>query len=71
MFKQSENNAYLGSLIATLSGLTISDWAGIFGILFGLCTVLLNWYYKDREIRLKEKALKYQIDLEKNTHVKK
>lgn len=64
MLKNSETTgAYFGSVVAIYSGLTLADWAAIFGILFGLFTMLINWYYKHKEMKLKEKALKHQIDL--------
>lgn len=60
--KNTESNAFWGSLIATLSGLTINEWAAIFGILFGLATVLINWYYKEQELKLREIALKKELE---------
>lgn len=61
--RNTESGAAWGSLIAFLSGLTLNEWAAIFGILFGLFTILLNWYYKEREIRLKEKELEKLAEL--------
>lgn len=66
MLKDTGNVAAAwGSFIAFLGGLNLGDWASIFGILFGLFTVLMNWYYKHRDLKIKEKALQNQIDLEK------
>ncbi|PJG82117.1 phage holin family protein [Caviibacterium pharyngocola] len=65
MFRNSEStNAYLGSIIAFFSGLNLSDWASVLGILFGLFTVLINWYYKHKEMKLKETALKAKLNLQ-------
>ena len=64
MSRSTEVTAYAGSTAAAVIGqLTWGDLGAIFGILFGLATVIVNWYYKDREIRLKEKALQNRIDL--------
>lgn len=52
-----KNASYAGAIVTVFTSLTLSDWGVIAGILFGLCTVLINWYYKDREIKIKEKAL--------------
>lgn len=52
---KNENTPFLGALMTIFASLTLSDWGVILGILFGLVTLLMNWYYKDREIRLKEK----------------
>ncbi|MBB5151596.1 phage holin family protein [Histophilus somni] len=69
MLKNSETTgAYVGSAIAIYSGFTLADWAAIFGILFGLFTMLINWYYKNKEIKLKETALKQKIDLKEGDH---
>lgn len=67
MFKNTDHNAFFGSLIATISGYTLSDWGAIFGILFGLFTILINWYYKQKEFQLKEKMFQQNLqDKEKN-----
>ncbi|MDH2998113.1 hypothetical protein A1D22_09515 [Pasteurellaceae bacterium LFhippo2] len=56
--------SFFGSFMSIITGLTLSDWGVIMGIIFGLCTILMNWYYKDKEYKLHEKALqKYKIDL--------
>lgn len=65
--KNTESNALLGSLIATISGLTINDWAAIFGILFGLATVLMHWYYKEQELKLRKIALKKELEEKKGS----
>lgn len=56
-----DRTSLLGSLITVTTSLTLEDWGVILGILFGLCTVLLNWYYKERELKLKEKYLQQKI----------
>lgn len=53
--------SFLGSLMTVLSGLTLQDWGVILGILFGLATLLLNAYYKNRELKLKEQYLQKKI----------
>lgn len=62
---KTENTAYAGATFAgIIGGLSWGDIGAIFGILFGLFTLLINWYYKDREIKLKEKALQHNIDMQ-------
>jgi hypothetical protein len=53
MHKQ-ENTGLWGAMVTVLASLTLSDWGVILGILFGLATLLMNWYYKEREMKLKE-----------------
>lgn len=56
-----DKTSFLGAFVTVMSSLRLEDWGIILGILFGLATVLLNWYYKDKEIKLKEKYLKQHI----------
>lgn len=60
-----ENMSYLGAIVTVISGLTLQDWGVIMGILFGFLTLLMGWYYKEKEYQLKAKALKHKIELEK------
>lgn len=65
MFKNTETTgAYVGSIIAFFSGLSLTDWGAIFGILFGLLTFFINWYYKRKETKLKEIELKHRLNIE-------
>lgn len=78
MNRYTETQSFFGSFVAAVAGWTINDWAALFGIFFGLTTVLINWHYKEkenrrkyqelflqsREIDIKEKALLHQIDLQ-------
>lgn len=57
-----DKTSLLGSLLAVVSGLTLQDWGVILGILFGFATLLLNAYYKNREIKLKEQYLKKKVE---------
>lgn len=68
---KNDSTPYWGAFVTFLTGLTLSDWGVLMGILFGLFTLLMNWYYKDREIKLKEKALQHKIDLENLTNEQK
>lgn len=56
-----DKTSLIGSIITVASGLTLQDWGVILGILFGFATLLLNAYYKNRELRLKEQYLKKKI----------
>ncbi|WGE32552.1 phage holin family protein [Actinobacillus genomosp. 2] len=52
---------FIGSLVAFLSGFNVSEWAALFGILFGAITVLIAYKkYKD-EIALRKQELHYKI----------
>lgn len=63
MLRNSSDTAFFGSIVAFFSGLNLSDWTSIFGILFGLFTILINWYYKQKEYKLKELQVKKQLNL--------
>lgn len=52
---RTDSASMTGAIVTVISSLTLSDWGVILGILFGLSTLLINWYYKDRELKLKEK----------------
>lgn len=62
MTRNTETVPILGSATALLSGLTLNDIASICGIVFGLSTLVLHWYYKQKEYELRkleiEKGLK-------------
>lgn len=60
MTKQ-DSGAITGSLVTVIASLTLSDWGVILGIIFGASTLLLNWYYKAQEIKLKEKYYQKQV----------
>ncbi|WP_443091374.1 phage holin [Basfia succiniciproducens] len=54
MNKNAEPLSYFGALTAFFAGLNWSELASLFGILFGLLTLLLNWYYKQKDYELKK-----------------
>lgn len=56
-----DNVPYLGAMVAFLGGLTLNDWASLFGILFGFTTVLINFYYKHKEYQLREISMKLRL----------
>lgn len=56
MEKHSSINAYLGGIAAVVGSMTLQDWGIIVGILVGVGTFFLNWYYRARELELKEKS---------------
>lgn len=63
-----ESVPIFGSILALASGWKLEEWASIFGILFGFCTVLIHLYYKQKEFELKkiELELKYQYEQNKS-----
>ncbi|BFU60773.1 MULTISPECIES: HP1 family phage holin [Rodentibacter] len=66
MIKNTEQLSYFGSICAFFAGLTLSDIASIFGILFGLATVLTNWYYKKKDFELRKLEVEGKINGKKN-----
>ncbi|WP_052123788.1 phage holin [Gallibacterium anatis] len=53
--KDSTTYAYWGAVISFFSGLSINEWASLIGIGLGVATFLLNWYFKNEELKLKRK----------------
>lgn len=64
MGKHSGINAYLGGLAAVIGSMTLQDWGIVIGILVGVGTFFLNWYYKAKELELKEKQPRVVIHKE-------
>ncbi|KAE9536065.1 phage holin [Ursidibacter arcticus] len=58
---KQDSTSLFGAFITVLTSLTLSDWGVILGIIFGASTILMNWYYKEREIKLKEKYYQKQL----------
>lgn len=54
MNKNTENLSYFGAFMTFMTGLSWSDLASIFGILFGLATLLINWHYKQKDYELRK-----------------
>ena len=48
-----------GSLV--VFGFTLSDLSLIVGILLGIATFMLNWYYKAKDDKRKEQAASFSI----------
>lgn len=44
-----------GAVISFFSGLSINEWASLIGIGLGVATFLVNWYFKNEELKLKRK----------------
>lgn len=49
--------SYLGAIVTVVGGLTLNDWGVIMGIIFGLFTIVMNWYYKQKDYELRKQAL--------------
>lgn len=61
--KHTTEWSYFGSAVAFFSGLSWSELASLFGIIFGLLTLLINWHYKQKDYELKKaKLAKGDID---------
>ncbi|WP_409026016.1 holin [Gallibacterium anatis] len=53
--KDSTTYAYWGAVISFFSGLSINEWASLIGIGLGVATFLVNWYFRNEELKLKRK----------------
>ena len=47
-----------GVIVGFFGSLTLSDWGVIISIMVAISTLLINWYYKAEERKLKELELK-------------
>nr|DAO36074.1 MAG TPA: holin [Caudoviricetes sp.] len=52
-----ESVPFIGSIIAFFSGLQLSDWGSLAGILFGAVTVVITYKKYKKEMALRERAL--------------
>lgn len=68
MNKQTENLSYFGAFMTFMTGLSWSDLASIFGILFGLATLLINWHYKQKDYELRKLEIEKGLSHEKAHH---
>lgn len=68
MNKQTENLSYFGAFMTFMTGLSWSDLASIFGILFGLSTLLINWHYKQKDYELRKLEIEKGLSHEKTHH---
>lgn len=68
MNKQTENLSYFGAFMTFMTGLSWSDLASIFGILFGLATLLINWHYKQKDYELRKLEIEKGLSNEKTHH---
>lgn len=50
----ASNVTYTASGVLIFFGFTLSDWALILGMVLGLATFLMNWYYKHKAFVLKK-----------------
>lgn len=51
MEKHASWISYTSNGMAIVCGLTLNDWGMLIGILVGLATFGINWYYKAKEAR--------------------
>lgn len=51
MEKHASWISYTSNGMAVICGLTLNDWGMLVGILVGLATFGINWYYKAKEAR--------------------
>ncbi|RRN04762.1 holin [Bibersteinia trehalosi] len=52
---------FLGSLLAFISGWSLSEWASLFGIVFGAITVLITYKKYKEDIALHKQELNYKL----------
>lgn len=51
MEKHASWISYTSNGMAIFCGLTLNDWGMLVGIVVGLATFCINWYYKAKEDR--------------------
>lgn len=71
----TSRNSYLGAGMTSITGFVSShfaninwaDVASITGIVIGVATFLVNWYYKKKDFELKEREIEGKLN-EKKRH---
>lgn len=58
----AEPLSYFGAFMTFVAGINWNNVASICGILFGLATLLIGWYYKQKEYELKKLELEKQLN---------
>lgn len=61
MQNNPERISYFGAIVTFLSGLSWNEIASIFGILFGFATLLITWYYKQKDYELKKSEIEKRV----------
>ena len=44
---------YVASAVTVWAGLTLNEWLAVSGIILGVLTFAVNWYYKHKEYKRK------------------
>ncbi|MFZ7173987.1 HP1 family phage holin [[Pasteurella] aerogenes] len=55
--KNTTELSFFGSVVTFFSGFNLNDLASLSGIIFGLITLLIHWYYKQKDYELKKAKL--------------
>lgn len=58
---RTEQASYLGAIFGFFGSLTLSDWGVIVSIMVAIATLLINWAYKAKEHKLKERELELKF----------
>ena len=58
--------SYAG-LLSAFGAITLNEWAVIVGILTGVGTFIVNWYYKHKESKAKIEMIKRAQDEKKHS----
>ncbi|EXI61679.1 hypothetical protein MHD_05405 [Mannheimia granulomatis] len=56
-----EQATYFAAFLNFLNSLTLSDWGVLVSIFVTLTTLLINWAYKSKEYKLKERELELRM----------
>lgn len=51
MEKHTSWISYTSNGFAVICGLTLNDWGIVFGVVLGIATFTINWYYKAKDAR--------------------
>lgn len=58
---KTEQASYLGAIFTFFGSFTLSDWGVIVSILVAVLTLLLNWAYRAKEYKLKEREFELKL----------
>jgi len=61
MEKHASWLSYTASGGAVVCGMTLNDWGMLAGIIIGIITCGVNWYFKIKDDRRKERELQHEL----------
>ena len=58
--------SYLGAAISLVSGVTLTEWGVIFGIVVGAATYFTNLHFKRQHLKIEQQRLEAELESLKN-----